>query len=333
MKRKVLILLVLLLPYLLMADISSNGLFADNPAAAGEYENIFTNPAAVPFKDESDAFYLSFTYSDVIDYKKVLDVSNDLILSFAGNHMAFTAGISTQLQHEDSSTDLYSSTAFRVDFGYEMWNIGVGARVSGGTRLVRRNVSVSTPFDYLVNAYLCSYETDYSTGAQYFNLGIGIMYKNEIFSIGMYGDKVLYMNTAGSVAMDWNEFISSLSGGTTLTMDRFDRHGDLRIFIPQLSLSFTGLISSSSTLNAAAGLRIQMLPSMNITLTASVTGVRDVTGSGFFSPVNNAYSVYGIEVEAGFFALTTSCQIPFDLYRGNTATYTVPISFSVRSLL
>lgn len=334
MKRKVLLLALILLPCSLMAAITSHGQLPENPAAAGDYVDIFTNPAAISFKDEDDSFLLAFSYSDVIGFNGKLDASNDIVLSFAGSHMAFTAGVSTYSDPNTSNsrTDIYSQTAFRVDFGYEFWNIGFGARVSGGTRLVRRNLTINNLLDYFINAYFCSFETDYSTGAQYFNLGLGVLYKTDIFSIGVYDDKILTMNSTGTVVMSWSEFIGSFSGGMTFSIGRYNRYGDLRLLIPEISFSFTNFISSESTINAAAGLRIQLLPDTNVTFIGTITGIRDTVASGVFAPVSSGYTAVGIEMEIGVLSIDATCQLPFEVFNG-TSSLLLPLTITARSLL
>lgn len=326
MKRCLTVVLILTLAILsASASVDMRSAFS-TPADNGSYEAVFSNPAALPWRNQDGKdFLIGVRYRD--DYSKSLfasdspyrflqSVVSDVTLSFSGRTMAFTAVFENSLdrtgyQDKPGHVDLFSTTYFQLDMGYSLWRFSGGIRVSGGNMLIRQDRSVVNIFDYLQNSFLTKFEN--YDGGEFFSVGIGLQYRDEIFSLGFYSDRVLYLNESGSATSSLDGFLSSLSIGAKATAHRFTGNGELLLIRPSASVLFSDIAGEDSRVALSASLIFQLLPDADLTLSAGYMDTRNMKSESYFIP-NTRYALFSLLYSMSGYSIGLDFTVPFTYF-------------------
>lgn len=328
MKRCLNIVLLLVLALSSLSAAVEMGGFFSNPASNGSYEDIFSNPAALPLRDSDGRDFLIGTRFRDDYHRQPFDVKSpyrflqspvsDVVLSFSGRTMAFTAVFENSLDRSaypagESTANLYSTTHFQLDLGYSLWRFSGGVRISGGNLLERAEKQIVNLFDYIQNSFFTKF--DNYDGGEYFKLGVGLMYADDYLSAGFYADRVLYLNDSGSASSSLDEFLSSLSLGIKAVAPRYTSAGELLLIRPSASLSFGNIMSEESSITLAGGLTFQLLPDSDLDIVFGYSDYRDARSDAYFSP-RMRYTIFSLGFTMSGYSVEISSKIPLSVYRG-----------------
>ena len=302
--------------------------YFSTPADNGSYTSIFSNPASLPFR-ESDGkdFLILFRYKDSYSkslfnsnfpYRFMPATSSDVVLSFSGRSMAFTALFENNIDRssyskQSTQADLYSVTHFELDMGYNLSRFSAGIRISGGNQLKRSDKQILNLVDYLRNSFLTKFES--FEGGEYFTLGVGALYRDDYFSFGFYSDHIIYLNDAGSATSSLTEFLSSLSIGAKAIAPRFTSDGELLFVRPAFSLLFDNIYSTESRFSALLSLTMQLLPESDLIFSLGYSNLRDAQKNGFFT-IDSRYALFSLEFSMGSYSALLTSSIPVDGNKG-----------------
>lgn len=343
MKRcvNILLLLVLVLPSA-FAAVDLDGFFS-NPASNGSYEDIFSNPASLPLRTQDGRDFLISTrfrddyesqpFAEDSSFKLLQSPVSDIMLSFSGRSMAFSAVFENSLDRSgadlfDTTSDLFSTTHFQLDMGYSLWRFSAGFRISGGNMLARMDKQISNLFDYIQNSFFTKF--DNYDGGEYFKLGVGFLYADDYFSAGFYSDRVLYLNTVGAASSSLDEFLASLSIGFKAVAPRYTSEGELMLIRPSLSIAFGNIMSSESRVTVSGGLTFQLLPDSDLDILFGYSDLRNVETDGYFSPSMRS-TIFSLGFTLAGYSLEISSRIPLSVYRGETSdAVSMDFAFRVR---
>lgn len=313
--------------YGIFAAVDLDGFFS-NPAANGRYVDIFSNPAALPLRASDGRDFLIGTRFRDDYYRQPFDEGSpsrflqspvsDVILSFSGRSMAFTAVFENNLDRSgypssEISADLFSTTHFQLDMGYSLWRFSAGFRISGGNLLVRTDKEIKNLFDYVQNSFFTKF--DNYEGGEYFKLGIGFMYADDYFSAGFYADRVLFLNESGAASSGMDEFLSSLSLGLRAVAPRYTSEGELMLVRPSLSIAFGNIMSSRSRFTVSGTLTFQLLPDSDLDIAFGYSDTRDTGSEAYFSP-GMRYTIFSLGFTLSGYSVEISSSIPLSVYSG-----------------
>lgn len=326
MRKVILIILIAFSALAPIAAASSLSLPFSSVADRGHFENIFMNPAALSFRDESQGnFLIASDYSDILDQNRFVNgdenpflqnTSLDLLLSFCGKYIAFTALFDNSLQDRtaDALFTVSSTAHFQIDIGYSLFGFSLGARVKGGNVLFNNNRRITDFLSLMENTYFARF--DNTNSSQYFSLGLGLMYSHEFFSIGLYSDDVLYLDTdSGNVSSDISAFLSSFTVALSVEAPRFTSYGDLLLLRPRLTLQAADISSEKSRFDMNLELRFQLLPRFDIYACVGYSDLRNAFESNYFAPYKRL-SRFSLRFDYFSFSITAGVTIPFDVYTG-----------------
>ncbi len=326
MRKVILSILIVFSALVPLSAVSSLSIPFSSVADRGHFENLFSNPAAIPFKESSQGdFLIASGFSDNLD-QHLFDIgavnpfmqntSLDLLLSFSGKYIAFTALFDNTLKDRtDNAVFTVSSTAhFQIDIGYSLFGVSLGARIKGGNVLWNNNRSITGFISLLENTYFARF--DKTNNSQYFSLGMGMMYSHEYFSIGLYSDDVLYLNTdSGNVSSDFSSFLSSFTVALSAEAPRFTSYGDLLLVRPKFTLQAADIRSEKSRFDANLELRFQLLPRFDIFTYLGYSDFRNVFESDYLAPYKRI-SRFVLRLDYYSFSFTAGISIPFEVYTG-----------------
>lgn len=298
-------------------------------AAAGKYADVFANPAALSFRSRSEGnFLLSVNYQDRQDpglyaRKEPLSFFNEsglgLTLSFGGQHAMLTAGFAYGLDDRTYSEgiltfDMLFRMHFQLDLAYSIGPFSVGARLQGGSDMRRSDREVDDTWDIFANWLLAEY--DEYLGSEYFSLGIGMMWYEDFFSVGVYSDQVIGTDS-GEVTFSGWDVLDNLSVGLSFYMPRYTRAGELVFVRPVLNLQAGDVSSTQSYLMAELELVFQLLPDVDIVASTSVISYRDAR-TDYWRSTGNVHS-YGLNLDFATWGARLDVQVPFEYYTGDSS--------------
>lgn len=305
---------------------------------AGSLSDTFGNPAALPFRDEYEGdFLVSMNYGDNL-LPAALDDGmgwvnqgrSSIALTFGGSYASVTAGLGYDLEDkrelEDGgvSYDMLSLLHFHADFAYSLWGFSVGARLQGGSALIRSDKRVDSFLDFPANFLFSPF--DDSPGSEYFRLGLGAMWNGEWATVGLYTDNFLGTDS-GELVFSGDAILDSLSVGATFHFPRFRSDGDLRLFAPAIEFQLGDMTGEEAYFMTIADLRFQLLPDVEITLSGA--WLREGDGLGGLLGDGSDSSVFTLSVKSGSWKIKAEAEIPFGYYSGDTSrTFGVGLSLS-----
>ena len=136
-------------------------------AYSGRFYDMFANPAALPMMEvEPGLFALTVSASDswnAADFGKgtmsfIQDQLWSIDATFISKYIALTASFGSEFDRvspSSSNYDIYSSLKIELDAAYAFPHFSIGARISGGNQMVRRDKTMDNIGDVFVNA--CHY--------------------------------------------------------------------------------------------------------------------------------------------------------------------------------
>lgn len=334
MKKTLLTILIILVPFLLGASTLLPSARV-SVARAGRLVDVFANPASLPFRSASEgSFLVSLAYSDESDgslYSSgeplpfFQSTESSLTLSFGGRNAMFTLAVGHDLEDRTWSAqeglfyDMYFRMHFQLDLAYSFGPFSFGARFKGGSSLTRSDRPVSSPLDYVTNLYFSQFYEN--AGSEYFQFGLGLMWYDDWFTIGLYSDRVMGTND-GQVVFSLDSITDTLSLGIRGYLPRFTDEGELRLLRPSLSLQFGDMTGQRSYILVGAQMTFQLLPQTNVSLEASWISYRNARES--YLHQTDADTVYTLEFEFGSWAIEADLMIPLGVYKGSPDR---PLSF------
>lgn len=304
-------------------------------ARAGRIEDVFSNPAALPFRSSADgSFLVGLCYADEADpeiYRNDEKLSFfqsseiDLSLSFGGRHAMFSLAVGYDLDDrkaEPLTYDMYFKMHFQLDLGYAAGPFSAGARLQGGSSLVRTDRRVESAWDYAANFFFSQFYEN--SGSEYFQLGLGAMWHDDWFTVGLYSDRVVAAE-GGNISFSLDSITDSLSLGLTLNFPRFTSEGELYLLRPSLVLQAGNLTSSSdSYLLAELDFCFQLLPDTNLTVSTGIISFRNAR-EDYFDSLRTDQS-FSLELELGQWSLDFDYTLPVEYYKGDSSR---PMSFTI----
>ena len=310
-------------------------------ARAGTMEDGLANPAALPFRGQGDgSFLLALGYKDDVSPSMITGgeklsflntAQTTLSLSFGGTNAMMTGALGfdledRQLDGGQLSYDFLFRMHFQLDVAFNFGPFSAGARLKGGSSLIRSHRQVDDLFELGANMFLSEYSLN--PDSEYFQMGLGMMwYDEDYFTLGVYIDN--FVGTyGGETTFSWGDMADSLSVGASVYLPRFDRAGDLNLVRPFLTLQFGDVASSASYILASFELRFQLLPRYDVLLTASLLSFRDANVSYMRSTRN--LTLFSLEFLLDNWTISASAEIPFSYYTGNSGQDSFALSIGLR---
>ena len=248
-------------------------------AYSGRFYDMFANPAALPMMEVKPGLIaITVNASDSWNIHDIgagrMSFMQDQIWSvdatFLSKYIALTASFGTEfdrLERSDPRYDIYSSLKIELDAAYAFPHFSIGARISGGNQMVRRDKAMNNIGDVFTNAWLTPFGRD--PGSEFFDLGIGAILEVSPFSAGIYVGKVLTLKN-NNLYLGWDTLAQSTTVSAALEGGRFTKDGDLMLVRPRLSFSLTGLIDASTRkIEAEGDITFQFLPDADLTIALS----------------------------------------------------------------
>ena len=274
----------------------------------GRFSDVFSNPAALGLMEtDPGLFALSLSLADSLSGKLfgsdpmplLQNQKWNLQASFIARYVALTAYYGNEfnrIEGEGSRYDIHSSLRIEVDMAYAFPHFSIGARVSGGNRMIREDKVIDSLDDIFTNAWFSPYERE--SGSEFFNVGVGaIAYWGPVTG-GIYVGEVLTLRD-GNIYFGWD----ALSESTTLSLSvgagRYTKSGDLRFFRPRCSISMTGLVEDATrSIEAEGEITFQFLPEASVSLAVSYVEQHHTMLA--FRPENGFVSIFVRGEGAGF---------------------------------
>ena len=298
-------------------------------ASAGLAEDALANPAALPFRASSEgSFLLSVAYADDTSPSLLASAAplgflnsphSAVSLSFGGSNAMLTGAIGFDLENRKESGgtlsyDFLFSMHFQLDLGFNIGPFSAGARLKGGSSLIRAERAVDGLLELGANMFLSEYSQN--PGSEYFQMGLGLMWHDEDwFTVGLYCDDFVGTH-GGRTSLSLDNMLSSLSAGVSVYLPRFDEDGDLKLLRPSFTLQFGDIMSTESYILATALVSFQLLPQYTVSVSTSVLSLRDAT-AGWLHAYENL-SIWSLELILDKWAFQISAQLPFSYFTGGT---------------
>ncbi|MBR1919769.1 MAG: hypothetical protein IJ831_09120 [Spirochaetales bacterium] len=289
-------LLLMLFSVLIVSGLSA----WSDVSSYGGIEDIATNPASIAKRERRAAGFMvgldyrdSFEdgiFSDVDSFSYANEPANNIFATFVGGNLSFTANMGIYLDDKytssDGSTyyDFNNTTTFSFDMAWEYDQFSLGASISGGNLATRLNRKVERPFDLVGNALFAEYEPE--SGMENFQLGVGGLYTEGPYSVGILFSRLLYLEDDELTSSD-SEVLDNLSFGASMIFSKYTDYGDLRLVRPRLFVEFGDVGSESATLTLGLTSNLQFLPKNEMSITFAYVRLSD-GGSNYF----DSYETY-----------------------------------------
>ena len=264
MKRLVAAVAVLLMIILQLPAAVADYSAADSPyqsyAYSGRFYDMFANPAALPMVEVPPGiFALSVSATDNWDASQlgksrmsfIQDQQWKVDATFISKYVALTATFGSEFDRsspESTQYDIYSSLRIELDAAYAFPHFSIGARVTGGNQMVRRDKTIDHITDVFVNAWFSPFDRD--AGSEFFDLGVGAILEFSPFSAGVYVGKLLTLKY-GNLYLGWDTLAESTSVSVALEGGRYTKDGDLMLVRPRASVSLQFLPGADLTIAAS----------------------------------------------------------------------------------
>ena len=248
-------------------------------AYSGRFYDMFANPAALPMMEvEPGLIAITVTGSDswkASDFGSgrmsfMQDQLWSIDATFISKYIALTASFGSEfdrLSASDPRYDIYSSLKIELNAAYAFPHFSIGARVSGGNQMVRRDKTIDNFTDIFRNAWFSPFDRD--PGSEFFDLGVGAILEFSPFSAGVYVGKLLTLKY-GNLYLGWDTLAESTSVSLALEGGRYTKDGDLMLVRPRASVSLTGLVESATRkIEFEGDITFQFLPGADLTIAAS----------------------------------------------------------------
>ena len=248
-------------------------------AYSGRFYDMFANPAALPMMEvEPGLIAITVTGSDSWRASDLgsgrMSFMQDQLWSieatFISKYIALTASFGSEfdrLSASDPRYDIYSSLKIELNAAYAFPHFSIGARVSGGNQMVRRDKTIDNFTDIFRNAWFSPFDRD--PGSEFFDLGVGAILEFSPFSAGVYVGKLLTLRNS-NIYLGWDTLAESTTISMALEGGRFTKAGDLMLVRPRVSFSLTGLIDASTRkIEAEGDITFQFLPDADFTIAIS----------------------------------------------------------------
>ncbi len=255
----------------------------DSPLASvsytGRFSDVFSNPAALALMETEPGFFaLSASISDSLSGKLfgsdpmplLQNQKWNLQASFIARYVALTAFYGNEFNRidgEGTRYDIHSSLHLEVDMAYSVPHFSIGARVSGGNRMIREDKVIDNIGAIFTNAWFSPFERE--SGSESFAVGVGtIVYWGPVTG-GIYVGEVLTLRD-GNIYFGWDALAESTTLSLSVGAGRYTKSGDLRFFRPRCSVSMTGLVEDATrSIEAEGELTFQFLPESSVSLAVS----------------------------------------------------------------
>lgn len=252
-----------------------------NVAYFGEIFHVYENPAALSFIRSGSKYQLVAAASENYDPRifgkeavpYIQNLDQEILATITSGHLALSAKGSNRFGDRAMRTgesepefNIYSDVDLEIDLAFSLKDyFSAGFFLSGGNSLVRLNKPVSNIVIAAENAWFSPYETLNDSGR--YNIGFGLQGRIYEFSLGYCArDLKIFENSLG-------EFLrSTLEGdlGISYRANTYSSYGDLKLFVPRISLSMMGFFTNSSerSLSFKSDLLLQFMK--NFTMDAGV---------------------------------------------------------------
>ena len=204
-------------------------------AYSGRFYDMFANPAALPMMEvEPGLIAITVTGSDSWRASDLgsgrMSFMQDQLWSidatFISKYIALTASFGSEfdrLSASDPRYDIYSSLKIELNAAYAFPHFSIGARVSGGNQMVRRDKTIDNFTDIFRNAWFSPFDRD--PGSEFFDLGVGAILEFSPFSAGVYVGKLLTLRNS-NIYLGWDTLAESTTISMALEGGRFTKAGD-----------------------------------------------------------------------------------------------------------
>lgn len=339
MRRVFLIFLCLLMALSLFAARNYQTLDAlrysnlTNTSYFGDVYHVYDNPAALSFITSGDKYQfvagLSESYNpaafgrEAVPYIQNLD--QEFLATVTSGHLALSAKGSNRFDDRAIRSgetipdfDIYSNIDLEIDvaFSYKEY-FSAGLFLSGGNSLVRLNQPVSNVIIAVENAWFSPYETLNDSGR--YQMGFGLQGRIYEFSLG-YCTRELKLTDSS-----FTEFLqSTLSGdlGLSYRANKYSSYGDLKLFVPRVSLSMKGFFTNSTERNLSVKTDLLLQFMKNFTVDAGLGYTYEVVEAG------EPRGIFGISFLSNYFDYSLGVEVAIDTLNNNCVMPS--IYFSVR---
>ena len=333
--KKILSFLIVFSFALLSLNAAVFTVFPDNVSFYSDVFNVFSNPAAIAFREDAkNRFLLGFTYSDTLDRSLISEplalvqnLDSHLNISFGGSGMLFSAAFGyvtndRRVFDKGITYDFISSNNIQLDWGYRIKDFALGVRIKGGSSAIRDNKLISNYLGFLQNFLLAEYTN--LEDSNYFSMGLGLQYHVSLFSFGLYTDSFLTLDKSKDLSVSFNNILDSLTFGASIRRDKYTSLGELSFYRPRFGISFKNIFSTRFNFETTAELTLQFLPNRNLSFILSYGDERE--GKDIFKVVDS--SSY-IDVAASFLYDKICTTLHYKYKFSNDNKYLFKVAFTL----
>lgn len=312
-------------------SVTSFSLVENSPftsvAYYGDFQDIFSNPAALPLRENEGAFLVSFKSLDNINFDILREENlgwlqehyDQTTLSFLSRYVSLSIMFGSSFEDRALSFssnqplfNIYSNVDIDVDFGYAFPYFSIGANLKGGNSMVRSAREVDNLWDAIANAWFSPF--DRYTGRERFSIGVGVLFYMRNFSLGATIGEIFSLQS-GYLEFSWLGIGESTTISIAAEGNRFDKNGDLMIVKPRASLTYSGFSNRPvvSYIEIAGELDFQFLPNAGLDLGV---GYLEREHRFFdFKAQNGTLSIY---LKASYSSLQAALGVSMDTSSFNT---------------
>lgn len=257
MKRILVFLLLVLISFNLFAfssrigDLNARLYSTDSsPSFFGSINDIYYNAASLPLIEDGKMVQLSLSFGEKYNPSIFGEKSPYIQNGESEVHAVVVAGpLALSLKFSSLSTDrtlysdiphfnMLSSVDLELDLGFSFLKyFSVGLSLSGGNSVIRRDKKITNPLEWVQNAYFSSYEN--TTGYDRFNTSFGFIVHNDNFSLSLHINDLT--DLTDNFYSSFMNILSNSSVSLSYRGNKYTKKGDLVLFLPRVSLSFSGL--------------------------------------------------------------------------------------------
>ena len=250
-----------------------------NPAYFGRFEDISSNPAALPLNRGDESFRASLSVQEDYNMDELYDklgyIQNNnsaLDISFFSKTMSMTVRIGSAIngrRFQDNSIypyyDIYSNMDLDLSVAYAFPYISLGAVLKGGNSMARMDKEISGVDSAFANSFLSPFER--ISGSERFSVGFGLLSYFDSISVALTADDILSFSS-GKMSGDLSSLVESFSLSFAAFGNEFTPSGDLSFVLPRVSLYYGGFKrdTSSGTFAICTDFEFQFLPSSSLSV-------------------------------------------------------------------
>lgn len=278
--------------------------------------NSFYNPAAVYYYNEQTKFFIDSYLNDSFSDSSALNYERPQVGikgSFNGKYVNFSVGLDFDARRLAETVYAFSKSAnIGVNFaaGYSDFAVGVGINAFSTRNKEDDLIQIDrTLADIVERGILSEFSRDdYLSGVK---VKLGFSYLKDNFSFGLLFDDFIDSSVRKQV-FDFNAIKDSVGAGFTCNTSPFSTRGRLNKWVFSADAEMRNIFCGNPVLHTGAELTLQLVKDFLISARGGVKVPLFSTDDGV--------NTFGFSANIRYFDLAVLTEIPFRLYKGESAS-------------